>query len=113
MTVEPTNDLELVKALALRYLDGDPAGCDIWAAPLEQLRARKLSSDDLMEIIATELGAAHCFRTKPTLKHHPGTTSDYFSIWVDEFACPMFLKLLMATDGRLHVTSFKKDERYV
>ena len=110
--MEPTNDLELVKSLALRYLEGDEAGCDIWQAPLVELRTRGIYSDDLMGIIATELGAIHCYKTAPTVKHHPGTTSDYFSVWVDECACQMFLKLLLGTDGRLHVTSFKKDDRY-
>jgi hypothetical protein len=110
--VEPTNDLERVKAIAMRFLEGDVSDCEIWADPLAQLSQRQLASDDLMEIIATELGAAHCYDKQPTRKYHVGTTSDYYSIWVDECGCQMFLKLLLAANGRLHITSFKKDRRY-
>ena len=112
MSVVPTNDLELVKSLALRFLEGDEAGCEIWQGPLVELQVRGLCSDDLMGIIGTELGAGHCYKTKATVRYHPCTTSDYFSIWVDECGCSMFLKLLLGKDGRLHVTSFKKDDRY-
>lgn len=112
MSVEPANDLEKVKSIAMRFLEGDVSDCEIWASPLTQLLQNSLASDDLMEIIATELGACHCYNTQPTRKYHQGTTSDYYSIWVDEYGCLMFLKLLLAADGRLHVTSFKKDRRY-
>lgn len=83
----------------------------MWPPVLATLRDQKLDSDDLREIIQTELGEAHCFKTKLTEKYFPGTMSDYYSIWIGDCACRMFLKLLIV-DGRLVVTSFKKDNRY-
>jgi hypothetical protein len=75
-----------------------------------------MDSDDLREIIRTELGASHCHDSKATEKYYPGTMSDYYSIWIDDCAARMFLKLLVSDLGsgnqRLVVTSFKKDNRY-
>jgi hypothetical protein len=91
--------------------------CEFFRVVLDELSRRKLDDDDLREIIRSELGESHCYDSRPTKKYHPQTTSDYFSIWIDECGERMFLKLLVAnqgTDGeRLVVTSFKKDNRYV
>ncbi len=54
-----------------------------------------MDSDDLREIIMTELGEHHCFDTQPTRKYYPSTVSDYFSIWVDDCGAQMFLKYLI------------------
>ena len=61
-------------------------------------------------------GEAHCYRSKPTEKYYPASTSDYYTIWLTDCGAHMFLKLLVDQTGtpqeRLVVTSFKKDDRY-
>ena len=78
---------------------------------LVELRRHGLDTDDLRDILCSDLGEAHCFRSRPTEKYHPATISDYYSIWVDECGERMFLKLLISSN-RLVITSFKKDDRY-
>ena len=109
--VEPTNALGHVRRLA-----ADEDRCEFYKPVLDELVRCGLDSEELRDIITTELGEVHCFKSKPTEKYHPSTTSDYYSIWVDVCGSHMFLKLLIANLGaeneRLVVTSFKKDERY-
>ena len=71
--MEPTNSLEDVRRLAM-----DEHKCVLFKSVLEELRERGMDSDDLWEIIRSELGATHCFRTKATEKYYPDTMSDYF-----------------------------------
>lgn len=75
-----------------------------------------MDSDDLRDVIATELGDAHCFKSKTTERHYPNTVSDYYSIWIDNCGTNMFLKLLVSRSGTesalLVISSFKKDDRY-
>lgn len=108
----PGNALSLV-----RHLATDEGRCVFYRPVLDELPKHNLDSDDLLEILRSELGEAHCYDSKPTVRYYPSTTSDYYSIWVDECRARMFLKLLVATsvDGaeQLVITSFKKDERYV
>jgi hypothetical protein len=73
--------------------------------------AAQLDTDDLREILVSELGEAHCFRSRPTEKYFPATVSDYYSMWIDNCGGRMFIKLLISND-RLVITSFKKDNRY-
>ena len=105
--VKPANELEIVRRLA-----ADERACEFFQPVLLELRQHGLDTDDLREIIADELGEAHCFRSRPTEKYYPATTSDYYSYWVDVCGARMFIKLLISGE-RLIVTSFKKDERYV
>lgn len=107
----PANSLIRVRQLAT-----DEASCDFYSPVLEEFRNRNMDSDDLREIIASEIGEIHCYAVKPTERYYPATTSDYYSIWVDICCCDMFIKILIAvTDGvdRLVITSFKKDDRNV
>lgn len=106
MVMKPGNPLDLIKRLA-----SDEATCEIEPRVFPALRACGLDSDDLREIIDVELGESHCFKSKPTEKHYPGIVSDYYSIWVDECGCVMFLKILVI-GNRLVITSFKRDDRY-
>ena len=108
--MEPANDLDDVRALAR-----DENLCVFYRVVLEELRKFGLDSDDLRFIIETELGKSHCFKSKTTERYFPGTTSDYYSIWIDECSARMFIKLLIeAEEGgmRLVITSFKKDTNY-
>ncbi|MBO1905341.1 hypothetical protein KHP60_09500 [Microvirga sp. 3-52] len=109
--MKPINALALVRQLA-----ADEDSCEFFAPVFEELRRRGLDSDDLREIIISEIGDVHCFDSQTTRKHYPGTTSDYYSIWVDVCGCRMFLKLLVSADRhgteRLVITSFKKDVRH-
>lgn len=108
--MKPANDLTLVRSLA-----ADESTCILFSPVTDELRRHNLDSDDLRAIIETELGEVHCFKSKATQKYHPGTTSDYFSIWVEECSCRMFIKLLVANHGSVNmlvVTSFKKDTKY-
>ncbi len=109
--MEPANPLDHVRRLA-----ADEEKCEFYKPVLDELSRSKLDSEDLRDIIATELGTVHFFKSKPTEKYYPSTTSDYYSIWVDVCGARMFLKLLiysLGTEGeRLVITSFKKDERY-
>lgn len=109
--MKPANALSLVRRLA-----ADEDACEIYAPVLEELRRHGLDSDDLREIIRSELGDGHCFDSQMTRKYFPGTTSDYFSLWVDVCGCQMFLKLLVSLDhsgtNRLVITSFKRDNRH-
>lgn len=105
--VKPTHDLTLVRALA-----ADETKCVIWQRVLPELRNYGLDTDDLRDIIIGDLGSQHCFKTAVTQKYHPGTVSDYFSIWVDECNEYMFIKLLISDSGELVITSFKKDTRH-
>jgi len=110
--VQPTNGLDDVRRLA-----ESENTCEFFKPVLDELARHKLDDDDLREIIRAELGNGHCFRSKPTEKYYPQTTSDYYSIWIDDCGSHMFIKLLIAhlvtTSERLVVTSFKKDDRYV
>jgi hypothetical protein len=109
--VKPTNPLADVRRLA-----EDESKCEFFGLVLDELARHGLDSDDLREIIRSELGEAHCFRTKATEKYYPASTSDYYSIWIDNCGVQMFLKLLAVYVGsdreRLVVTSFKKDDRH-
>ena len=109
--MDPTNPLDAIRTLA-----ADEDRCVFFRPVLEELRERGMDSDDLREIIRSELGAAHCYQSKATGKYYPGTMSDYYSIWIDHCAAHMFVKLLISGPGpgdvRLVVTSFKKDNRY-
>ncbi|MRI56545.1 hypothetical protein D8770_21655 [Methylobacterium sp. DB1607] len=104
----PFNALDLVQRLA-----ADEGRCVLYTPVLEELRQRGMDSDDLLGIVQTELGETHCTASKTTEKYYPGTTSDYYSIWVDDCSEWMFLKLLVAPapggGERLVITSFKKD----
>lgn len=100
----------------VRRLAADERLCEFYAAVREEVRKRDIDSNDLLEIIISELGLCHFQKCEPTLKKYPSTISDYYSIWVAEFDCYMFLKLLIADAGteheRLVITSFKRDEQY-
>ena len=104
--VTPANPLDIVRRLA-----ADPSCCSVFRPVLVELRRHGLDLDDLREIVCSDLGEAHCFRTKPTEKYDPATMSDDYSLWIEECGVRMFLKLLVA-DGQLVITSFKKDDRY-
>lgn len=103
----PANPLELVRRLA--EAEGN---CVFFQAVLAELRHHGLDSDDLRDILSSELGEVHCFKSSPTRRYYPATVSDYYSIWINECGTRMFIKLLIS-DERLVITSFKKDERYV
>lgn len=107
----PGNPLDLI-----RHLAADASKCTFYAAVLAELRVQKMDTDDLLEIVQSELGEVHCFDSKETRKYYPGTTSDYYSYWIDECGCRMFIKLLVnepgTVNGQLVITSFKKDRRY-
>jgi hypothetical protein len=109
--MNPSNALSDVRRLAR-----DESSCELFNVVLIELRLHGLDSDDLREIIQHELGESHCFKTTQTKKYYPTTMSDYYSIWIHECRCNMFLKLLVISlEGgaqRLIITSFKKDERY-
>ncbi|MFC3125087.1 hypothetical protein ACFOD4_08450 [Pseudoroseomonas globiformis] len=105
--MKPGNDLELVRRLA-----ADESSCAFFDVVIAELHSHKMDSDDLRDIIATELGEAHCYDSQETRKHRVPSTSDYYSIWVDECGAHMFLKLLVDAEGVLWVTSFKKDNRH-
>ena len=104
--VAPVNPLELVRRLA-----AGERTCRFFQPVLTELRRLGLDSDDLREMICSELGEVHCFTSKPTEKYYPATVSDYYSVWIDECGTRMFLKLLV-NDDVLVITSFKKDNRY-
>ena len=109
--MQPANDLDAVRRLA-----ANEENCDFYRAVLEELAGCNLDSDDLREIIQSELGVKHCYGSKPTKRHYTNTISDYYSIWVNECNAHMFLKLLIASSGMkgelLVVTSFKRDNNY-
>lgn len=105
--VQPANTLELVRRLAAAE-----DRCTFFQPVLIELRRNGLDSDDLREILSSELGEAHCFRSSPTRKYYPATVSDYYSIWIDECGTRMFIKLLISSE-RLVITSFERDKRYV
>lgn len=104
--VVPANPLELVRRLA-----AEERTCRFFQPVLTELRRHGLDSDDLRDIIGSELGEVHCFRSKSTEKYYPDTASDYYSVWIDECGTRMFLKLLVS-ENCLVITSFKKDDRY-
>ena len=108
---QPSNSLEVVRRLVVAENQ-----CEFFRPVLDELARRGLDDDDLREIIRSDLGEAHCFRSRPTQKYYPATTSDYYSIWMDDCGAHMFLKLLIANPGtdreRLVITSFKKDDRH-
>lgn len=104
--MKPSNPIADVKVLA-----ASESTCEIAKNVFQTLRDFGLDADDLREIIVTELGEAHCYKTAPTEKYYPDTMSDYFSLWVDDCQQMMFLKLLII-NGRLVITSFKKDDRH-
>jgi hypothetical protein len=99
--------LELVRGLA-----ATEHCCSFFQPVLAKLQRHGLDSDDLREILSSDLGEVHCFKSRPTRKYYPATVSDYYSIWIDECGTRMFIKLLIS-DGRLVITSFKRDERHV
>lgn len=107
----PANPLDVVRRLA-----ADESRCTFFQVVLAELRQRGMDSDDLREILQSELGEAHCFKVVPTKKYYPATVSDYYSYWVDVCSTRMFIKLLVdglgTSDERLVVTSFKKDARF-
>ena len=107
----PANPLTTIRQLA-----ADEAKCIFYQPVMQELRRRGMDSDDLRDIIRFELAEQHCFRSEPTRKYYPETTSDYYSYWVDVCGEPMFIKLLVdglgTRDAMLVVTSFKKDERH-
>jgi hypothetical protein len=105
--VTPFNPLEMVRRLAT-----EERCCEFFQPVLVELRLHGLDTDDLRDILTSELGEIHCFKSKPTEKYYPATVSDYYSIWIVECAARMFIKLLV-TNERLVVTSFKRDDRYV
>ena len=104
----PANDLALVRRLA-----ASEASCELTQVVLESLRGFGLDSDDLRSIIEFELGEPHWTKSAETRVYYRPSTSDYFSIWVDDCNAFMFLKLLVFTEASgaecLVVTSFKKD----
>ena len=106
-----TNSLRLVRQLA-----ADEQRCEFFNAVFEELASHGLDSDELLDIIINDLGETHCFASKQTEKYFPNTMSDYYSIWVEECRCHMFLKLLVDGDkeetARLIITSFKRDDRH-
>ena len=104
--VTPANALEIVRRLA-----AEERTCEFFQPVLTELRRHGLDTDDLREIIASELGEAHCFRSMPTEKYYPATMSDSYSYWIDVCGARMYIKLLISGQ-RLAVTSFKKDNRY-
>lgn len=107
----PANPLTRIRQLA-----SAEANCIMYTPVLEEIRSRQMDTDELLEIIASEVGEAHCFAVKPTERYYPSTTSDYYSIWVDVCGCHMFIKLFIASvDGgdKLVITSFKRDDRHV
>ena len=105
MTV-PANPLEMVRRLAEAE-----DNCSFFVPVLTELRRHGLDSDDLRDILMSELGEVHCFKSSPTRRYYPNTVSDSYSIWINECGTKMFIKLLIG-GGRLVITSFKKDERY-
>ena len=108
---QPANSLDTVRRLA-----ATEDRCEFFRPVLEELARHGLDDDDLREVIRSELGEAHCYRSKPTEKYYPASTSDYYTIWLTDCGARMFLKLLVDQTGtpreRLVVTSFKKDDRY-
>jgi hypothetical protein len=108
--MKPGNDLRLVQKLA-----ADEQSCTIFAPVMAELRKHGLDTDDLRAIIQTELGEMHCFKSKQTQRYFPQTTSDYYSIWIEECQHRMFIKLLVVTQGSsqmLVITSFKRDTNH-
>lgn len=106
----PANDLSEVKRLINKVETRE-----FFGVVLKELQNKKLDTDDLVSIIVDDLGVKHWFKSQKTEKYYPGTTSDYYGIWVDECNCSMFIKLLIANDGlgdRVVVTSFKKDTHH-
>jgi hypothetical protein len=89
--VTPVNSLALVRRLA-----AVEKSCTFFQSVLVELRRHGLDSDDLREVLTSELGDAHCFKSSPTRKYHPGTVSDYYSIWIEECRAKMFIKLLVS-----------------
>lgn len=107
----PANDLAEVKRLAgIRQLE-------LFLSVVAELECRSLDSDDLVEILVDRLSEEHWFKSVTTLKYFPGTTSDCYSVWVDECGAQMYVKLLISDESngsrRLRLTSFKRDNRYV
>ncbi|TXN04879.1 hypothetical protein FV242_05875 [Methylobacterium sp. WL64] len=105
-----THDLILVRKLA-----GDIADCEFFRPVLRELGERGLDAEDLLDLIREELDDAHFRKCRPTLRHYEGTTSDYYSVWVEDCGCHMFLKFLIHEGpggSRLVITSFKRDDSY-
>lgn len=84
---------------------------ELWGPVPASIIQMSLDSDDLQDIICSELGECHCTKSRPTEKYFSDTLSDYYSVWVHECQCYIFLKLLVFR-GRLVITSFKKDWNY-
>src|SRR4051812_42774138 len=86
----PAHTLTLVHKLA-----ADESRCEFFDVVRDELRAWSMDSDDLRLLIAHELEEEHWFKSEVTRKYHPGTISDYYSIWVDECSSRMFLKFIV------------------
>lgn len=108
---QPANPLEIVRRLA-----ANEERCAFFRPVVDELKRRGLDDDDLLEMIRSEPGEVHCYRSKPTEKYYPETVSDYYSIWLTDCGAHMFLKLLVdnadTENERLVITSFKKDDRH-
>lgn len=109
--MKPANPLDEVRRLASKE-----TSCVIFKVALEGLFEHGMDSDDLRDVISTELGETHCFKSKATERYYPSTVSDYYSIWIHDCGAQMFLKLLVSNPGSdsalLVISSFKKDDRY-
>ena len=106
----PFNPLATVQLLA-----DDEDKCEFFQPVISELQSRGMDTEDLREIICSELGECHCFKQEKTRRHYPETVSDYYSIWIDTCNEKMFLKLLVVYDEYsfpklLVITSFKRDD---
>ena len=104
------HDLILVQRLAESV-----ANCEIFRPVLRELGDRNLDTSDLLDLIRKDLKEKHFKKSRPTLKHYEGTDSDYYSIWIEECDCHMFLKFLIhegPSGSRLVITSFRRDDSY-
>ena len=61
--MEPANALDHVRRLA-----ADEERCELYKPVLDEIVRHGLDSEDLRDIIMTELGEVHCFKSKATEK---------------------------------------------
>jgi hypothetical protein len=66
--MNPTNPLTLVRRLA-----ANQASCTLFGVVVTELRKHGLDSEDLLEIIKSDLGETHCFDSKETEKYYPSS----------------------------------------